>query len=113
MGLSKAQCRQTFLWAAPTRPSDEGIDAGQEIRDDLIRCQLVARLTRTLSQPKQRTSASSGRAYATVLLHQPLHALLTHADALRPQLPPDARPASAASEFESDRSPSDPVRQRK
>jgi hypothetical protein len=29
----------------------------------------------------------------TVLLHRPLHALLTRADALRPQLPPDARPA--------------------
>src|SRR5271167_450509 len=26
-------------------------------------------------------------------LHQPLHPLLAHADALRPQLPPDARPA--------------------
>src|SRR5450759_2068299 len=28
-----------------------------------------------------------------VLLHQPLHSLLTHANALSPQLPPDPRPA--------------------
>jgi hypothetical protein len=28
-----------------------------------------------------------------VLPHQPLHSLLAHANALSPQLPPDARPA--------------------
>ena len=28
-----------------------------------------------------------------MLLHQPLHPLLAHPNALRPQLPPDARPA--------------------
>ena len=34
-----------------------------------------------------------------VLLHQPLHPLLAHADAALPQLPPDARPSVGAAKL--------------
>ena len=49
-----------------------------------------------MDEPIGNAETSLATRLNAVLLHQPLHPQLAHANALRPQLPPDARPSIRA-----------------